>query len=189
MVRNSLAANVAEEFTTAFNGGDYGYGATAGVVGEERAKFLVNKAADAGAAWGELGAAFNGGDDGFGGLASLMEDIDAAHGLVNLAGWAGQRARGGTRLYDQGGVLPHEGAAVNLSGKPEAILTNDQWGVLKQIADKGDGGQLTLVVNVDGEEVLRQRVEAVEGKVEVNTKDLKKIKGERHVGGAPTVLT
>lgn len=32
-----------------------------------------------------------------------------------------------TRLYDTGGILPHGGAAVNLSGKPEAIWTNAQW--------------------------------------------------------------
>ncbi|MDO5535379.1 MAG: hypothetical protein Q4F65_12105, partial [Propionibacteriaceae bacterium] len=33
-----------------------------------------------------------------------------------------------TGLYDQGGVLPHGGLALNLSRKPEAILTNAQWG-------------------------------------------------------------
>lgn len=32
-----------------------------------------------------------------------------------------------TRLYDQGGVLPHRGMSVNLSRKPEAVLTNSQW--------------------------------------------------------------
>lgn len=30
-------------------------------------------------------------------------------------------------LFDNGGVLPHKGIGVNLSGKPEAVLTNDQW--------------------------------------------------------------
>lgn len=33
-----------------------------------------------------------------------------------------------TRLYDQGGVLPHLGMSLNLSRRPEAILTNRQWG-------------------------------------------------------------
>ncbi|MGJ4160600.1 tape measure protein [Corynebacterium macclintockiae] len=32
-----------------------------------------------------------------------------------------------TRLYDKGGVLPHRGMSVNLSKKPEAVLTNQQW--------------------------------------------------------------
>lgn len=33
-----------------------------------------------------------------------------------------------THLYDKGGVLPHRGMSVNLSKKPEAVLTNQQWG-------------------------------------------------------------
>lgn len=33
-----------------------------------------------------------------------------------------------THLYDKGGVLPHRGMSVNLSKKPEAVLTNRQWG-------------------------------------------------------------
>ena len=33
-----------------------------------------------------------------------------------------------TGLYDQGGWLPHRGLSVNLSGKPEPVLTHSQWG-------------------------------------------------------------
>lgn len=36
--------------------------------------------------------------------------------------------------YDTGGILPHGGGAVNTSRKPEAILTNDQWTVLRNVA-------------------------------------------------------
>lgn len=32
-----------------------------------------------------------------------------------------------TRLYDQGGWLPHGGTALNLSGKPEPVFTAAQW--------------------------------------------------------------
>lgn len=41
-------------------------------------------------------------------------------------------ANGGVvpKLYDQGGWLPHGGVAVNRSGKPEPVLTNDQWQTL-----------------------------------------------------------
>ena len=39
-----------------------------------------------------------------------------------------------TRLYDQGGILNHGAAAINLSGKPEAILTNDQWKTIQKLA-------------------------------------------------------
>lgn len=41
-----------------------------------------------------------------------------------------------TGLFDTGGVLPHEGMAVNLSGKPEAILTGDQWKLLASLGDQ-----------------------------------------------------
>ena len=33
----------------------------------------------------------------------------------------------GAKLYDQGGYLPHGGVAMNLSGKPEPVLTDGQW--------------------------------------------------------------
>jgi murein DD-endopeptidase MepM/ murein hydrolase activator NlpD len=38
--------------------------------------------------------------------------------------------------YDTGGILPHGGGAVNLSGKPEAIITNDQWTALRHLGDE-----------------------------------------------------
>lgn len=41
---------------------------------------------------------------------------------------AAREAVTSTGLFDQGGVLPHGGLALNLSRKPEAILTNSQWG-------------------------------------------------------------
>nr|WP_237682551.1 tape measure protein [Microbacterium sp. B19(2022)] len=52
------------------------------------------------------------------------------------------------KLYDSGGWLPHGGMAVNRSGKPEPVLTNDQWGVLKSGIGTGlqDGDQVTIVV-------------------------------------------
>ena len=40
-----------------------------------------------------------------------------------------------TALYDQGGVLDHEKLALNLSGKPEAVLTNDQWQMLSGLGE------------------------------------------------------
>ena len=33
----------------------------------------------------------------------------------------------GAKLYDQGGYLPHGAVAMNLSGKPEPVLTDGQW--------------------------------------------------------------
>ncbi|MBC3186285.1 tape measure protein [Corynebacterium sp. zg-331] len=42
-------------------------------------------------------------------------------------------ARGG--LYDTGGLLPHGGVALNLSGKPEAVLTSSQWDAVATLPD------------------------------------------------------
>ncbi|MCX7542295.1 tape measure protein [Corynebacterium sp. P5848] len=40
-----------------------------------------------------------------------------------------------TKVYDTGGLLPHGASAVNLSGKPELILNNSQWGSFAKMAD------------------------------------------------------
>ncbi|WP_181905745.1 tape measure protein [Microbacterium bovistercoris] len=52
------------------------------------------------------------------------------------------------QLFDQGGWLPHGGVAVNRSGKPEPVLTNDQWRAMGRGLQAGD--RLRLVV--DGRE-------------------------------------
>jgi len=67
------------------------------------------------------------------------------------------RTREGARVnpsgilkYDTGGVLHHGYGAVNMSGKPEAVLNNDQWrtmaALVEQLTNMPAGG----VVNVDG---------------------------------------
>ncbi|MBH5301157.1 hypothetical protein K1I36_01025 [Corynebacterium silvaticum] len=38
-------------------------------------------------------------------------------------------------LYDQGGFLPHGGLAMNLSGRPEPVLTADQWNKIGKLVD------------------------------------------------------
>lgn len=63
---------------------------------------------------------------------------------------AGGYALGGVlpaRLYDTGGVLPHGGTAVNMSGADEVVFTNEQWRILKGFITqatsalaRGDGG-------------------------------------------------
>jgi len=61
------------------------------------------------------------------------------------------------KLYDQGGWIPHGGMAVNRSGKPEAVLTNDESLALK----RGFGMPSELVVvDADGALIGRMRVEA-----------------------------
>lgn len=58
-------------------------------------------------------------------------------------------ANGGVvpKLYDQGGWLPHGGMAVNKSGKPEAVLTNDESLALRRgLGGLSDGDQVVIVV-------------------------------------------
>ena len=69
-------------------------------------------------------------------------------------------ANGGVlpKLYDQGGWLPHGGMAVNMSGRPEPILTGDQWDAMK------NGGMPSEIVvrDIDGILVGRMKVEAAD---------------------------
>jgi tape measure domain-containing protein len=63
------------------------------------------------------------------------EPVRSAH--FNHVHWA--MANGGVvpKLYDQGGWIPHGGMAVNLSGRPEAVLTPDQSAAY--VAGRGGG--------------------------------------------------
>ncbi|MBB1033401.1 phage tail tape measure protein [Dietzia sp. CQ4] len=65
------------ELTTAFQGGDDGYGALAAIIGEDAAEWAVNTISYVKSAWGELTAAFTGGDDGYGALASIFGEQGA----------------------------------------------------------------------------------------------------------------
>ena len=58
-------------------------------------------------------------------------------------------ANGGVvpQLFDQGGWLPHGGVAVNRSGKPEPVLTNDQW---KLMANGGLRSGDRVVIEIEG---------------------------------------
>lgn len=80
-------------------------------------------------------------------------------------------------VYDTGGWLRPGELAVNLSGKPEKILS-------PQDTEEYLRGEITVVVNVDGDEVLRRKVDATEKQVTINTRDIKDIKGERRPAGA-----
>ena len=74
---------------------------------------------------------------------------------------------GGARKYDSGGVLPPGlTAAVNLSRRPEAILTGPQWDSVSRLADRGadlatvlDGLEMALVL--DNGEQLDAHIEVV----------------------------
>ncbi|MDF2578433.1 MAG: 15, gp15 [Microbacterium sp.] len=74
----------------------------------------------------------------------------------NHVHWA--MANGGVmpKLYDQGGWLPHGGMALNLSGRPEAVLTPEESRALKN----GGMPRELILRDIDGALIGRMRVEA-----------------------------
>ncbi|WP_018024082.1 phage tail tape measure protein [Corynebacterium ulceribovis] len=97
---------------------------------------------------------------------------------------AAEKLLNSTRVYDQGGWLKPGEFAVNLSDKPEPVFSHNQWQDIKK--DGARQGGVTLVVNLDGEEVLRKQVNAIEGRVEINETDIEKLKGRKLVAAAST---
>ena len=73
-------------------------------------------------------------------------------------------ANGGVvpKLYDQGGWLPHGGIAVNKSGKPEAVLTNDESLALRRgLGGLQDGEQIVLLL--EGEPITAKVKRVLKG--------------------------
>src|SRR5690606_15913290 len=67
---------------------------------------------------------------------SLPGWIGGLGGMIR--GWAGSWLKG--QLFDSGGILGHGGMAVNLSGKPERILTPEHTKKLDRFLDGPSGG-------------------------------------------------
>lgn len=88
-------------------------------------------------------------------------------------------------VFDQGGWLKPGGIAVNLSNEPEPVFNGDQWRDIKRGGLNGDDG-MTLVVNLEGQEVLRKRMDKVEGEVTINTEELSKLRRRTGVAVAAT---
>ena len=88
-------------------------------------------------------------------------------------------------VFDQGGWLKPGGIAVNLSNEPEPVFNGDQWRDIKRGGLNGDDG-MTLVVNLEGQEVLRKRVDKVEDAVTINTEEIGKLRRRTSVAVAAT---
>ena len=88
-------------------------------------------------------------------------------------------------VFDQGGWLKPGGIAVNLSNEPEPVFNGDQWRDIKRGGLNGDDG-MTLVVNLEGQEVLRKRVDKVEDEVTINTEEIGKLRRRTSVAVAGT---
>lgn len=102
------------------------------------------------------------------------QQMSAAEDLLNKVG-----------VFDQGGWLKPGGIAVNLSNEPEPVFNGDQWRDIKRGGLNGDDG-MTLVVNFEGQEVLRKRVDKVEDEVTINTEEIGKLRRRTSVAVAGT---
>lgn len=84
------------------------------------------------------------------GFAKGTSGFDVGDFLGLSAGGRG----GNLDLYDTGGILAHGDLGLNLSGKPEAVLTNEEWKTLERAAQSlrgGDGGGNTYEATVFAE--------------------------------------
>lgn len=88
----------------------------------------------------------------------------------------------GTKLYDQGGLLPHGGMALNLSGLPEPVLTAGQWADLSAFTRSMQQVASQLPAVVDGFRRASENLDATAAGLEaIAPKD-----GGRSITDAPT---
>lgn len=112
--------------------------------------------------------------------------------------YAGQMGRGlqlakRSGVFDQGGLGYGKGLLPKDIVEPERVLSPHQTRtfddlVYKELPKKReDGGAgTTVVINLDGQEVLRQRVDKVEGELNINTEELGKLRRRTSVAVAGT---
>lgn len=88
----------------------------------------------------------------------------------------------GAKLYDQGGYLPHGAVAMNLSGKPEPVLTDGQWTNLSEFTKAMRDVAAQLPGVVEGFKQASQNLDATAAGLEaIAPKD-----GSRSIAAAPT---
>lgn len=88
----------------------------------------------------------------------------------------------GAQLYDQGGYLPHGGVAMNLSGKPEPVLTDGQWAQFGAFARSMREVAAELPAVVDGFKQASKNLDSTAAGLEaIAPKD-----GSRSIADAPT---
>lgn len=111
--------------------------------------------------------------------------------------YAGQMGRGiqlakRSGVFDQGGLGYGKGLLPKDVVAPERVLSPQQTRafddlVYKEMPKQREGGAATtVVINLDGQEVLRQRVDKVEGELNINTEELGRLRRRTSVAVAGT---
>nr|WLJ25525.1 MAG: tail tape measure [Actinobacteria phage HS02] len=111
--------------------------------------------------------------------------------------YAGQMGRGlqlakRSGVFDQGGLGYGKGLLPKDVVAPERVLSPQQTRafddlVYKEMPKQRDSGAgTTVVINLDGQEVLRQRVDKVEGELNINTEELGRLRRRTSVAVAGT---
>ena len=111
--------------------------------------------------------------------------------------YAGQMGRGlqlakRSGVFDQGGLGYGKGLLPKDVVAPERVLSPQQTRafddlVYKEMPKQREGGTgTTVVINLDGQEVLRQRVDKVEGELNINTEELGRLRRRTSVAVAGT---
>lgn len=114
----------------------------------------------------------------------IEEDHDLVGAVID--------ARRAGAVFDSGGIGRGKGLLTKDVVAPERVLSPQQTRafddlVYKEMPKQRDGGAgTTVVINLDGQEVLRQRVDKVEGELNINTEELGRLRRRTSVAVAGT---
>lgn len=172
------------ELEEAFAGGDFGYASAAHLFGEEAGRALVDEAGWLGTAVEELKAAWRGEDFGLAATARYLGGNEsAAARLLDELSWAGLTAEEveAARSGDDFGLA---GTARYLGGDERAAgvaldAVGDTFQALDGLENVVQRAGSTVVINIDGQEVMRQRLDEAEEQIDLNTEEILGLKAPR----------
>lgn len=172
------------ELEEAFAGGDFGYASAAHLLGEEAGRALVDEAGWLGTAVEELRAAWRGEDFGLAATARYLGGNESvAARLLDELSWAGLTTEEveAARYGDDFGLA---GTARYLGGDERAAgaaldAVGDTFQALDGLENVVQRAGSTVVINIDGQEVMRQRLDEAEERIDVHTDEILGLKAPR----------
>ena len=180
----SWVGGLVDELKGAFSGRDSGYASATHFFGEEAGRALVDEVSWLGAAVEELKAAWRGEDFGLAATARYLGGNEsAAARLLDELSWAGVTAEEmeAARYGDDFGLA---GTARYLGGDERAAgvaldAVGDTFQALDGLENVVQRAGSTVVINIDGQEVMRQRLEDAEERIDVHTDEILGLKAPR----------